>query len=983
VFSKYSISFTLAAGVALAASPAAADRWSWRAYPNGPERSAGGSERGGVGFQLSAEWLLVAPAPGVDVARLAVEATALAKAPRPAEARHLLRDRVMLRVPGTDAAGLETLARALLVRGLAADVWPALSRATGVGFTDGFVAARLRDVVPAAAWEKAGVEFVGWTRLPGVARLRAVDGDAIRAAWALVDLPEVAWAEPDLIRHVKPLGMPDDPELGAQWHLESADDRGDIQANAAWAITTGTPETRIAIFDTGFDLDHPDLVPNLVPGFDAAGNDAIPEAGCSSSPDGAGPAQSCPGDQPYRESHGTAVAGLSAARGGNSLNGTGVCPDCSIYPVRIIADQGFRSLSTAEAFRRAGEDGVSVINNSWGPSLTRFFPLSEAEREALFFVTREARGGLGIAVLFAAGNDFFTPANANPYASYPDVITVAASTRKDDFACYSDYGTVISIAAPSQGCFDGEDGIATTDFQGAEGYSAGDFTTGFGGTSAACPVASGLAGLILSVNPGLTAQQVKVIMEATAAKIRADKNPWQQQFGIDLAAEFAYDERGFSQGFGYGRIDAAAAVALARDMPPAAGAACSDDASCPLCLDGRCATPCAADAECLGSMRCLPVAGAEGSSACQVPRPAATDVGQPCAPDCDVCVVTVDSQFENANICTARCPGGDEECPFGFDCRRLNDNEPAVCVPGNAECGARWDDVRCQSQVQVSGGGEDFCSCECIPGTPGACPEGMVCSSVFCQQTREGILCQASSDREANYLPMCVPDPDFRRACESHGQCGGGMFCIDGTCSPDQGEGGCDICVSCADDSECAAGEACVNIPSRGPHCLKQCVTQDDCPGTTVCNDLPGPGPTYCINENYQSKGICPNSWRCEVEGRCFMESDCPDGVACEDNTCGGALTPDAAVADAQVPADAGPTPDTTVPVTPDAEGPVAQDDAAVQAPDGSSNADGDAEAGSKSSGCTVSTGGLPAGAPLWLAPPFALAAVRLRRRRR
>ena len=54
-------------------------------------------------------------------------------------------------------------------------------------------------------------------------------------------------------------------------------------------------------------------------------------------------------------------------------------------------------------------------------------------------------------LLFAAGNDYFTPATANPYATDPGVITVAASTRVDDFACYSNYGDVIAIAAPSQG----------------------------------------------------------------------------------------------------------------------------------------------------------------------------------------------------------------------------------------------------------------------------------------------------------------------------------------------------------------------------------------------------------------------------------------------------------------------------------------------------------------------------------------------------
>ena len=967
---KLLTSFTFIAGSLVLAGSAQADRWDGRAYPNGPRDTRS------VGFDRAPGWLLVAPAAAIDPTRLGAEVAALAKMDHPARAETLVRGRVMVHVEGLDTPGLRAVADGLVSRGLATDVWPALGRATGVGFTDDGVVVKFRVSPDPAHLEKAGVELLGETRLPGVFRARAVDGDGLRAAWALLDLPETTWAEPDLIRHVKPLGLPDDPELGRQWHLESADNLGDINANAAWAVTTGVPETVIAIFDTGVDLNHPDLVPNLVPGFDAADNDDTPAAGCSSSPDGSGPAQACPSDQPFRESHSTSVAGLAAARGGNGINGTGVCPDCSIYPVRLIADQGFRSLSNAEAFQRAGEANVSVINNSWGPSLTRFFPLSAAEREAFFFVTHEARGGLGIPVLFAAGNDYFSQANANPYASYPDVITVSASTQKDDFACYSDYGTVVSIAAPSQGCFDGEGGVATTDVQGAEGYSAGDFTDSFGGTSAACPVASGLAGLILSVNPGLTAQQVRLIMQVTAAKIRADKNPWQQQFGFDLAVEFDYDDHGFSLGFGYGRIDAGAAVLVARDMPPLSGAACGE--GCPRCFEDRCAPDCTTDADCPGAARCqmLP----EGVTACVIPRPAATAPGEPCSPDCEVCVSTVDSQFEEASICTKRCPAGDEDCSGGFDCRRLNAEEPAACVPGNVECGAPWNEVQCRSEVQVSGGGQDFCSCECIPGTAGACPEGFMCSPVQCQQARNAILCVASSERDANYLPMCVPDPNFERPCESHGQCGGGMFCIDGTCSPDQGPRGCDLCVACGDDGDCIDGEVCINIPSRGPHCLKQCDSSEACPGTTICSDIPGPGSSYCINENFQAKGICPSSWRCEVEGRCFSDDDCVDGIACTEGICGGPMTPDAGAPEDALP-DATIAPDAAVPVeADDATVPVEADDAALEAGD-SAPGENDSESGSKSSGCQFAPRPVGASGPMLLLPAALLAVARRRRR--
>ena len=951
---------------AAAATPTAASRWDWRAYPNAT------MAEGRTGFDVAQQWLLLAPADGVGFGRLKAEIPGLAKGARVETVRGLVHGRIIVQVSGLPPAALHTLADTLVSQGLVADAWPGLQRSTGIGFTDDHLDFRsprsLEDLQ--ADLVKAGVTGVTHSRLPGVYAGRALDGDAIRAAWALTETDGVDWAEPDLLRDVKVLDIPDDPQLGEQWHLENPDGRGDINVMGAWAITTGTPDIRVAIFDTGVDLDHPDLVDNFNGGFDAADGDNIPEAGCSSSPDGLGPSQSCNQQQPYRESHGTAVSGLVAARGGNGINGAGVCPDCSLYPVRIIADQGgFRSLTSAEAFQRAGEDNISAINNSWGPNLTRFFPLSSAERQSLDFVTRDARGGLGIPVLFAAGNDFLTPATANPYASYEGVITVSASTQKDDFACYSDYGDVISIAAPSQGCFEGEGGIATTDYVGADGYSQGDFTNGFGGTSAACPIATGTAALILSANPGLTAQQVKEILQISAAKILADKDPWVQQVGLDLATEFAYDDHGFSRGFGYGRIDAAAAVQLAQDMPPLAGAACGD--GCSRCFEERCAPDCQTDADCPGASRCL--AMPDGGTGCALPHRAKTAPGEPCSHDCTQCVTTVDSQFESTSICTTGCPNGDADCPFGFDCRALANGADPVCVPGNQECGEPWANVRCQSQVQVSGGGQDYCSCECIPGDPGACPTGFICSDVQCQQTQNAIVCAASSPQQANYLPMCIPDPNFRRPCSSHAECGGAMFCVDGTCAPDHGEGGCDLCTTCTGDVDCGEGETCVNVPARGPHCLRHCANADACPDHTICTNLPGPGGDFCVNENFNTKGICPSSWRCEQQDRCFLPSDCPEGVDCVDNTCANAM-PDAAVPDAALPDAASPdaTPAVDAGVVVDAA--TADQDAALT---GADSGETGQEQTKKSGGCQMAPRG--ANPALLLLPMVALA----RRRRR
>ena len=157
--------------------------------------------------------------------------------------------------------------------------------------------------------------------------------------------------------------------------------------------------------------------------------------------------------------------------------GAGVCPDCGLFAVRLIGDSGgVRSLSSAQTFRRLTQAGVAVVNNSWGPSISQFFPLSQVEDEALTELTTQGGNGLGAVVVFAAGNDYFQSADYNPYTSHPGVITVAASTRRDDFACYSNLGSNISIAAPSQGCFENEGGLLTADVRGADGYTNEAFT---------------------------------------------------------------------------------------------------------------------------------------------------------------------------------------------------------------------------------------------------------------------------------------------------------------------------------------------------------------------------------------------------------------------------------------------------------------------------------------------------------------------------
>ncbi len=118
----------------------------------------------------------------------------------------------------------------------------------------------------------------------------------------------------------------------------------------------------------------------------------------------------------------------------------------------------------------------------------------------------------------------------------------------------------------------------------------------------------------------------------------------------------------------------------------------------------------------------------DGALGCALPRPTVADPGQPCGADCELCVNTWDSNQNPARVCTVHCDS-DEDCPFGFDCRTVDaedEAQPRACIPGNQECGTVWGEERCQSELRVEAGGVDFCSCECIPGTEGNCPDGFV-----------------------------------------------------------------------------------------------------------------------------------------------------------------------------------------------------------------------------------------------------------------
>jgi subtilisin family serine protease/subtilisin-like proprotein convertase family protein len=392
---------------------------------------------------------------------------------------------------------------------------------------------------------------------------------------------EVLLAEPNIIMAAAPLYKPTDDRYAEQWYLSHRGNASDlapkshVSAEQAWDITRGVRSVVIAITDDSFDLAHPDLqgAGKIVAPRDLKNQDGLPTPNAD------------------YENHGTAVAGVALAEEtGRGI--VGIAPGCSLMPIQTT---GFLDdTSIEQLFEWAIAQGADVISCSWSPAAV-YFPLSRRISRAINRAATEGRKGKGCVVLFSAGNanrplegkveESGWASNLikgvttwlSGFAIHPDVITVSACTSLSQKAAYSNWGSHISVAAPSnnalpnmalsEGTFDTGPpiradlvgrAVLTSDRTGAAGYTDDDYT-GFGGTSSACPLVAGIVGLMLSVNPDLTANDVKRILQSTTDKI-VDKDP-DPQLGQTYGT---YDSKGHSLWFGHGKVNAYKAVKAAQ-----------------------------------------------------------------------------------------------------------------------------------------------------------------------------------------------------------------------------------------------------------------------------------------------------------------------------------------------------------------------------------------------------------------------------------
>jgi subtilisin-like proprotein convertase family protein/subtilisin family serine protease len=376
-------------------------------------------------------------------------------------------------------------------------------------------------------------------------------------------LDGVQWATPNFYQSWRSYSIPNDERFANQWHANNTGQGGgvvdaDVDLPEAWSVNPGgSSNIVVGVIDDGVASDHPDLLNFAVPG-------EIPGDGIDN--DGNGWVDDVYGwnfvndnnDSGYSavDAHGTAVAGVAAGRGDNGMGIAGAAYRSPVLSARIFDNDEIASDAqiAAAIYYMAGRtaDGTGtwrsadVVNNSWGGAAP-----SPAISEALQWAATQGRMGNGATFFFATGNEYSSvslPASLS--ATIPGVVAVGATNNFGERSDYSNTGPEVDLVAPSDDSRSGYLAIETTDIPGTLGYSSGDYTgsgaNGFGGTSAATPLASGIAALALAE---LEAQNLSL----TPAQMRS----WMRN-NTDLIGG-AYDvESGHSNDFGYGRINAGA-----------------------------------------------------------------------------------------------------------------------------------------------------------------------------------------------------------------------------------------------------------------------------------------------------------------------------------------------------------------------------------------------------------------------------------------
>ncbi len=368
-----------------------------------------------------------------------------------------------------------------------------------------------------------GVTLLSTNAQIGIKQLRIpADKTVEEMVAAFSARPDVEYAEPNYIAHA--FMTPNDPYYSYQWHMPQ------INMPAAWDQSTGIPGVVVAVIDCGVAYENygvyylaPDLAGTaFVPGYDFVNNDSHPNDDCA---------------------HGTHVTGTIAQTTNNSLGVAGIAFNCSIMPIKVLDASGNGTYTAiVNGITFAADHGAEVINMSLGGASG-----STALQSAVTYAHNA-----GVTIVCAAGN---AGSSAPQYpAAYTDCISVSAVRYDRTYPSYSSYGSTIDICAPGGDVSVDQNGDGYPDGvlqQTHDGTNYGTFGYYFyDGTSMACPHVAGVAALLISKAGGsMTPDAVRAALQNTAT----DLGP-----------------AGWDQHYGYGEVNASAALATIGNNPPVA-----------------------------------------------------------------------------------------------------------------------------------------------------------------------------------------------------------------------------------------------------------------------------------------------------------------------------------------------------------------------------------------------------------------------------
>jgi hypothetical protein len=336
-----------------------------------------------------------------------------------------------------------------------------------------------------------------------------------------------------------------------QWHLKNTGQNAgarnggvpgyDLNVTDVWKKYTGDRKIKVGVVDTGIEFNHPDLKTQI----DL--NDSYRYSDDSHDPS---PDENQLANHPSGCAHGTAVAGIIAAKSFNKIGVRGIAPSVTLVGLNTFSGGG------GSSFLDALSKEVNVSSNSWGIGNSSYIIQAPEFDDVIADGAKK-----GTIYVFAAGNErddyknvkdgsfYFGNSNNSSLANNKYVIVVAAMDANGSYASYSNFGANVLVAAPSGEYGSNYPATVTTDLTGTTygfdhdknyslhfyyterfdvpGNENGDYTNRMNGTSAATPMVSGVVvALMLNANPNLNYRDVKYILAHTARKIDENNPDW-------------------------------------------------------------------------------------------------------------------------------------------------------------------------------------------------------------------------------------------------------------------------------------------------------------------------------------------------------------------------------------------------------------------------------------------------------------------------